>query len=37
MIKINKLDCPVELTSQLQKELTEVYKITKESVWQKNS
>lgn len=35
MIKVNKLDCPVELTSELQKDLTEVYKITKESVWQK--
>lgn len=36
MIKINKIECPSELTIEKQKELTLKYANTKEPVWQQN-
>ncbi|MED2785683.1 HNH endonuclease [Bacillus cereus] len=35
MIKIKKVNCPIELTSKMQRELTEEYKKSKKSVWNK--
>ncbi|OMH25117.1 MULTISPECIES: hypothetical protein [Bacillus] len=35
MIKIKKVSCPIKLTSKMQRELTEEYKKSKKSVWNK--